>query len=99
AGDERDGDEKEEEDTHGPRSSLRRSVKGARDADQDRARTLGHFGGRTYSQSTGWSSMPLAGPAIQEAILPGSRTGCMRERTHVRSVVRAHPSATWLWEY
>src|SRR6266404_6407744 len=40
---------------------------------------------RTYSNSKGLPLMPVAGGAIQLAILPGSVTGCIKLRTYSRS--------------
>src|SRR5437016_11759638 len=46
---------------------------------------------RTYSNSNGLPLIPVAGGAIQLAILPTSVTGCIRLRTYSRSsVVGSH---------
>ena len=46
---------------------------------------------RTYSNSNGLPLIPVAGGAIQLAILPGSITGCIRLRTYSRSsIVGSH---------
>src|SRR5258706_13169801 len=57
------------------------------------AEDVTHQPKRTYSNATGWLSMPVAGSAIQPANFPGSTTRPMRDATKARSsAVGSHSS-------
>src|SRR2546423_14937389 len=56
-------------------------------------KTQDHFHSRTYSNSNGLPLIPVAGGAIQLAILPGSVTGCIRLRTYSRSATLGNHSS------